>query len=379
MKIVAALDSFKGSVSSWEAGSAVSSGIRSVDPTAETAVFPLADGGEGTVEALASALSGTMITRTVTGPLGLPAEARYALLKNGTAVIEMAAAAGLPLVPKDRRDPMVTTTFGVGELIRDAIFRGCRHFIIGLGGSATNDGGIGMLAALGVRFTDEAGEPIPLCAGGLERLAAVDVSGLMPELRECFFRVASDVTNPLCGKLGCSRIFAPQKGGTADTIPRMDAALARYAALTKTVCPQADSEIPGAGAAGGLGFAFLAFLPSSLSPGVNIVMEETKLEDAIRTADLVITGEGRLDAQTAMGKAPAGVAALAKKYGKPVIALAGCVTEDAESLNEHGIDAFFPILRTVMTPEEAMDPENARRNLEKTAAQAFRLFRLSRF
>ena len=378
MKIVVAMDSFKGSLTSLAAGAAVREAILAVDDRADVSVFPLADGGEGTVEALIFAMHGQKITVTVTGPLGEPVTAAYGVIpESNTAVIEMAAAAGLPLVEFNRRDPLETTTFGVGELIRDALSRGCRRFLLGLGGSATNDGGIGMLAALGVKFLDDKNEPIPLCARGLERLATVDISGLLPEAAASTFRVASDVTNPLCGHLGCSRVFGPQKGANEASIARMDAALAHYAALTRSVCPEADPELPGAGAAGGSGFACRTFLHASLCPGVAIVMEENGMEAAVREADLVITGEGKLDGQTAMGKAPAGVAALAKKYGKPVIALAGCLGDGAEALNEAGIDAFFPILRSVTTPDAAMDPENARKNLFLTAGQAFRLFRLS--
>jgi glycerate kinase len=300
-------------------------------------------------------------------------EAEYCILANQTAVMEMAAAAGLPLVPEDQRNPMETTTYGVGELIKDAISHGCRHFIMGIGGSATNDGGAGMLSALGYRFLDAAGNDIPLGAKGLENLKTITVDSVIPELRECSFRVACDVNNPLCGESGCSAVYGPQKGATPTQIQQMNGWLASFASLTKSVIPDADMHYPGAGAAGGLGFAFLAYTNASLEPGIQIILEETKLEDVICNADLVVTGEGRLDAQTVMGKAPVGVAKLAKKYDKKVIAFSGCVAPGAEACNDHGIDAYFPVLRNITTLEDALNPENAYQNLTDTAYQVFRL------
>ncbi len=374
MKVVIAIDSFKGSLSSLAAGNAVREAVLKKDPAAEVYVRPLADGGEGTVEALSAGMGGTIAEAEVSGPLGTPVTAKYCILEDKkTAVIEMAAAAGITLVPADKKDPMESTTYGVGELIRDAIGRGCRHFIVGIGGSATNDGGTGMLSALGYAFLDAAGNPIPLGAKGLEVLASISADHVLPELEECTFRTACDVTNPLCGPRGCSAVFAPQKGGTPETIAKMDAWLADYARIAGTVSDRADMDHPGVGAAGGLGFAFHAFLNATLEAGVRIILEETHLEDFIRDADIVVTGEGRLDAQTVMGKAPIGVAKLAKKYGKKVIAFSGCITEDAGVCNEHGIDAFFPILPGVVTLEEALDTANAYRNLTNTAYQVFRL------
>jgi glycerate kinase len=298
-------------------------------------------------------------------------------LKDGrTAVIEMAAAAGITLVPLEKRDPMITTTYGVGELIKDAVDRGCRSFIVGIGGSATNDGGVGMLSALGFDFLDEKGLPVGPGAAGLERLASIRTDRVMPQLAECTFRVACDVTNPLCGGTGCSAVYGPQKGGTPESIAKMDSWLSKYAELARTVTDKADKDYPGVGAAGGLGFAFLSFLNASLESGIHIILDETKLEDYIKDADIVVTGEGRLDSQTVMGKAPVGVAGIAKKYGKSVIAFSGCVTEDAQVCNEHGIDAFFPILRGVTTLEEALCTENAYNNLAATAYQVFRLISL---
>lgn len=379
MNAVVAIDSLKGSLTSMEAGKAVSRGIRQVYPDAVVSVRPLADGGEGTVEALVSGMNGELCTVTVTGPLGDPVECSYGIIgSTGTAVIEMSGAAGLPLVPEKDRNPLLTTTYGVGEVIRDAIARGCRRFIVGIGGSATNDGGAGMLQALGYGFLDSDGAPIPKGARGLERLASITADNALPELAQCRFCVACDVTNPLCGEQGASAIYGPQKGATPEMIRQMDGWLGRYAELAAKTFPRADATLPGTGAAGGLGFAFLTFTDAVLESGISIVLEETHLADYIRDADLVITGEGRLDGQTAMGKAPVGVAALAKEFGKPVLAFAGCVTEDAGACNEKGIDAFFPILRTVTTLDQAMEPETARNNMAAAAEQALRLWRACR-
>ena len=374
MRILIAIDSFKGSLTSLEAGNAVKEAALLADAFTQVSVRPLADGGEGTVEALAAGLGGSLVEVSVMGPLETPVAARYCILPDGkTAVMEMAAAAGLTLVPPEKRNPLHTTTFGVGEMIKDAIQRGCRHFLVGIGGSATNDGGTGMLRALGIAFLDENGAPIALGAQGLERLHTISAAAMLPELRECTFRIACDVTNGLCGENGCSAVFAPQKGGTPQMIEKMDKWLENYAALVEKVLPGADKDQPGAGAAGGLGFAFLSFLNAKLESGIRIILEETGLEAAIRDADIVVTGEGRLDSQTVMGKAPIGVAKLAKKYGKKVIAFAGCVTEDAAICNEHGIDGYFSIVPGAVTLEEAMNPENAYRNLKNTACQVFRL------
>lgn len=279
------------------------------------------------------------------------------------------------LVPVEKRNPLHTTTYGVGEAIKDAIQKGCRHFIIGIGGSATNDGGIGMLQALGYGMLDAEGNPIPFGAKGLERLSSISEEGVIPELSECTFRVACDVTNPLCGERGCSKVFGPQKGATSDMIPKMDMWLTRFAELTSEKYEKADADFPGAGAAGGLGFAFLSYTNATLEPGIQIVLEETGLEEKIKEADFVVTGEGRLDSQTIYGKVPAGVAKIAKKYGKPVIAFCGAATKEAAICNEHGIDAYFPILQRVQTLQEAMDAECARANLRDSAQQVFRLIR----
>lgn len=377
MNVVVAIDSLKGSLTSLEAGHAIRSGILQADPTASVQVRPLADGGEGTVDALTSGLGGTVHTVSVTGPLGETVPARYGILDDGTtAVIETAAAAGITLVPEAQRNPLYTTTFGVGEMIRDAIEKDCRHFIVGIGGSSTNDGGAGMLQALGFGLLTGEGQPVPFGARGLAALSAITVHGALSALRDCSFRIACDVANPLYGPQGASAVYGPQKGADGPMAARMDGWLRSFSRLAQKTFPQADAEYPGTGAAGGLGFAFLTFTNAVLEPGVQIVLEETRLEEYIRAADIVVTGEGRLDGQTVMGKAPFGVAQLAKKHRKPVIAFAGCVTEDAGICNRHGIDAFFPILRGAATLQEAMDPGNAKRNMADTAEQVFRLLPL---
>lgn len=377
MKVVVAIDSLKGSLSSLEAGHAVSEGIHRVFPEAEVIVRPLSDGGEGTVEALTSGMSGSIQKTTVTGPLGRPVEAVYGILpESNTAIMEMSAAAGITLVNERERNPLNTTTYGVGEMIRDAIDKGCRHFIMGIGGSATNDGGIGMLQALGYGILDKEGRQVSFGAKGLKEINKITDDSVIPELKDCSFRVACDVTNTLCGEQGCSAVFGPQKGATSAMIEQMDKWLAHYAALTGEKYPRANRNQAGTGAAGGLGFAFLSYTNAVLESGIRIILEETKLEEYIKTADIVVTGEGRLDAQTVMGKAPIGVAEIAKKYGKKVIAFCGCVTEEAVECNNHGIDAYFPILRNVVSLEEAMDSGNAGKNMAETVEQVFRLINI---
>ena len=378
LKIVIAIDSLKESLASTEAGEAAKAGIIRVYPKAEVFVRPLADGGEGTATALTLGLNGSFEKVIVTNPMGKKIEAMYGILPDNTAVIEMATAAGLTLISKEERNPFYATTYGVGELIRHAILKGCRRFIVGIGGSATNDGGAGMLAALGVKFIQSDGNEISLGAIGLKELSEIRTDDMLEELAKCEFRVACDVTNPLCGDNGASRIYSPQKGADPKSIPLMDGWLKHYATLAKKIFPKADLNYPGVGAAGGLGFAFQGFLNGALESGVKIVLEETKLEDYIKDADLVITGEGRLDAQTAMGKAPIGVAKIAKKYDKPVIAFAGAVTRDARELNVKGIDAFFPIARGVSTLEDALNKNNARQNMTDAVEQAMRLINIYR-
>ena len=374
MKVVVAIDSLKGSLSSLEAGEAIKNGVQNVMPDAVVDVRPLADGGEGTVEALALGMGGELKTVEVTGPLGEKVNCLYGILEESkTAIVEMSGAAGITLVPDELKNPLHTTTYGVGEVIKDAIANGCRHFIVGIGGSATNDGGIGMLQALGYGMLDKDGNQVAFGAKGIKEIVTITDDQVLPELKECSFRIACDVTNPLCGERGCSAVYGPQKGATPEMVKEMDAWLADYAKLVAAKYEKADAEYPGTGAAGGMGFAFLAYTNAVLESGIKIILEETKLEEYVKDADIVITGEGRLDGQTAFGKAPIGVAKIAKKYGKTVLAFAGSVTKDAVICNEHGIDAFFPILRRIQSLQEAMTPEIARDNMVTTVEQVFRL------
>ena len=373
MKIVIAIDSLKGSLSSMEAGHAIEQGIRNVLPETKVLVKPLADGGEGTTEALVEGLGGDMVQVQVHGPLETPVNAAYGVIReSNTAIMEMAAAAGIILVGKDKR-PLDATTYGVGEMIRDAITRGCREFIIGIGGSATNDGGIGMLKALGVRFLDE--NDVDAGEGGqaLAKVSRIDISGLNPLLRDAHIQVACDVNNPLCGEIGSTYVYGPQKGVTENQKKQLDEDMAHFAQITSQALGTDYCNTPGAGAAGGLGFAFLSYLGATLTPGIELILNAVGLKQELSDADVVVTGEGRLDFQTAMGKAPVGVAKLAKKHHAKVIAFAGSVTKEAAACNKEGIDAFFPILRNVCTLAEAMDPATAKNNMTATAEQVFRL------
>ena len=424
-KILVAVDSFKGSMTSLGAGNAIEKGIKSILPDAEIRVRPVADGGEGTTEAIIygknNVSRGSCI---VTGPLGKKITAEYTIYDAAdgrTAVMEMAAAAGLPLVPEDQRDPMHTTTYGVGEMIRDAILKGCERFIVGIGGSATNDGGIGMLQALGFSCLDANGHEVPYGAEGLGVLERIVIPGKMlvrknsselavadpvdtpivgtaaisgadavdescvdddddfaSRLSRCTFSIACDVTNPLVGELGCSRVFAPQKGADAETVEIMDGYMKNYAdVVEKSAEGKLDRYTKGAGAAGGLGYAFLMFLGGKLMPGIDIVLSEIGLEADVEWADTVITGEGRIDAQTMMGKTPAGVARLAKEHGKYVIAIGGCLGDGAENCVKEGLFNECYAVNNVLgiddsDPEQvrtAMKLENAAANLTTCAAK----------
>lgn len=376
MKVVIAVDSFKGSMSSMEAGFAAKAGIEKVCG-ADIAVKPLADGGEGTTEALVEGLGGKYVYAEVTGPLGEKTKARYGILGDKkTAVMEMAEAAGIILLNQKDLDPMSATTIGVGEMILDAVRRKCRNFIIGIGGSATSEGGIGMLQALGYEFTDAHGLPVGPGLRDIDKIVSVSSEHVPEILNECHFSIACDVHNPLCGENGAVYVFGAQKG-IKDYEKRIcDEKLKYFADITEKYTGKNFRDTEGAGAAGGLGFAFLSYLPNvELKPGIDIVLEAVGMEREIKNADIVITGEGRLDFQTAMGKAPAGIARLAKKYGAVVVAFAGGVTKDAGKCNEAGIDAFFPIVRAVTTLEEAMDKETAKENMSLSVEQAFRLLK----
>ncbi len=355
MRLLIACDSFKGSATSKQVGEALKDGILRAMPHAEVLVIPVADGGEGTVQALVDATDGKFVTVDVTNPIGERVKASFGILGDGeTAVIEMAAASGLTLIPPERRNPWITTTYGTGELIKAALEHGCRRIIIGIGGSATNDAGAGMAQALGIGLLDEDGNQIGFGGGELSRLCRIDMSGLDTRAMEAEFIVACDVDNPLTGEKGAAYVYAPQKGATPDMVPKLDANLRHFAKVVREQLGVDVEHVPGAGAAGGLGAGLMAFLGAKLRSGTEIVFELVRLEERMRDADLVITGEGQIDSQTAFGKTPVGVAKLAKRYGKPVIAVAGAIGDGAEVVHAHGIDAVFSIVNRPMTLEEAM-------------------------
>ena len=356
MRIVIAPQSLKGSLSAAEAGLAIAKGARAVYPEADITIVPVADGGEGTVQALVDATGGRIVEQTVTGPLGEPVNAFFGLLGDGrTAAIEMAACAGLPLVPPALRDPRITTTYGVGELIMAALDQGCRHFIIGIGGSATNDGGAGMAQALGTSLMTHEGKAIGRGGAALTTLAHISTATMDARLSSCSFDVACDVNNPLCGPMGASAVYGPQKGATPEMVGQLDDALAHYAEVIERDLGVSVRDVPGAGAAGGLGAGLMAFLRATLRPGAQIVLEAVKLEEQLRSADLVITAEGQLDAQTAYGKSVGAVAALAKRYRLPVLALAGSLGEDYRTIYTLGIDAIAVLPSGPMTLSYAME------------------------
>lgn len=375
MKILVAVDSFKGSLGSREAGEIIKAAILEELTGAEVIVKPLADGGEGTVEALTEGLGGDFIDLDVKGPLGGKVRATYGVVED-MAIMEMAQASGLTLVDKRERNPLKTTSYGLGDMIVDALDRGYRNFIIGIGGSATNDLGLGMLTRLGFKFLDQAGERVGICGRDLENIADIDDREVDGRLKECKFQVACDVDNPLFGPRGAARIYGPQKGASLDEIDRLDTWAEKFSSLVEKKYGLAYEKMPGAGAAGGLGYAFKTFLEGELTSGIDIVTEFLGLEEAIRNCDLAITGEGELDYQTMMGKAPSGVAKLAKKYGLPVIALAGSLGRDVEKINDQGVDAYFSITPRPMSLEEAMDRELASFNLRTSVRQIMRLYSL---
>lgn len=372
MNILISIDSFKGSMTSMQAGKAAEKGILRAVPDADISICPLADGGEGTTDALIEGMGGEKIELEVTAPLGDKVCCYYGLLKeNKTAVMEMASAAGITLV--NEKNPMMATTYGVGEMILDAAKRGCEKVIIGIGGSATNDGGIGMLQAFGYQFLDKNGKDVGRGAAALGKVEKIIDDKVNPLISKIKFQVACDVDNPLCGENGATYIFGAQKGVVDELKPVIDKGMKNFADKTKQKLGVSCEKLPGAGAAGGLGFAFLAYLNAELTPGVQLIIQAAGIEEKIKSADIVVTGEGRLDSQTVMGKAPIGVAKLAKKYGKKVIAFAGSVSDDAGLCNENGIDAFFPIVRGVTTLENAMQMENAVKNMEFAVEQVFRV------
>ncbi|EPE7165007.1 glycerate kinase [Cronobacter sakazakii] len=375
-KIVIAPDSFKESLSAMDVAKAIEAGFREIYPQAHYVCVPMADGGEGTVEAMVAATGGQIITTPVTAPLGNKVDGFFGLLGDGeTAVVEMAAASGLHLVPTAQRDPRITTSYGTGELILAALERGVKAIIIGIGGSATNDGGAGMMQALGARFLD--GEGCELAPGGaaLARLERLDLSALDPRLAQVSVTAACDVDNPLCGEKGASAVFGPQKGATPAMVTVLDAALRRFGEQLEAATGKAIISAPGAGAAGGMGAALLGMLNAELRPGIEIVIESLGLAQAVRDADLVITGEGRLDSQSIHGKTPVGVARVAKQFQRPVVAIAGSLTPDYQIVHEHGIDAAFSVIDRIVTLQEALD--DAERNLRVTARNVAALWHLA--
>lgn len=374
MKIVIAIDSFKGSLSSLEAGESAKKGILAVFPDADIKIYSVADGGEGTVESIGMLDESIHRKVKVCDPLRRLITAEYCILGN-TAVIEISAAAGLTLLNENERNPLVTTTYGVGEIILDAVNYGCRRFIIGLGGSATNDCGIGMLKALGYKITDSNGVDVPDGAYGVQHAVLIDDSCVSSAIGECEFCIACDVTNPLCGDNGASKVFSPQKGASIEAAETMDEWMHSFAQVVTNKYPHADPKMPGVGAAGGTGFAFSIFKNTRFVKGYRLIAELTGLWNELSDCDIFVTGEGRLDKQSVMGKVPCGLANEAKRNGALTVAFAGCVGNGAEECNREGIDAFFPILRTPVALEQAMDNELAAPNLTATVEQAFRLIR----
>ncbi|KEY56863.1 glycerate kinase [Serratia sp. DD3] len=366
MKIVIAPDSFKESLSAMDVANAIEQGFREIYPQAEYIKLPMADGGEGTVESMVAATGGKRVELSVTGPLGQPVEAFYGWLGDGkTAVIEMAAASGLHLVTNEQRNPCLTTTFGTGELILAALDQGARNIILGIGGSATNDGGAGMMQALGARLLDNQGNELARGGAALSQIAKIDLSHLDSRLAGVDLRVACDVDNPLCGPKGASAVFGPQKGATPDRVAQLDAALKVWGEHIEQTTGRQVIDLPGAGAAGGMGSALSGLLMGRLEPGISIVTDALNLAAAVQGADLVITGEGRIDSQTVRGKTPMGVAKVAQRFAVPTIALAGGMTKDYAVVHEHGLDAVFSVVNRIVTLPEAMG--EADENLRVTA------------
>lgn len=376
MKIIIAPDSYKESLTAMEVATAIENGFRQVIPNAEYIKLPMADGGEGTVQSLVDASNGTIIEHSVTGPLGEQVNGFFGLMGDGkTAIIEMAAASGLHLVSPELRNPMLTTSFGTGELILAALDKGVEHIIVGIGGSATNDGGIGMAQALGVRFLDENNKQISYSGGALDRLHRIDISNIDPRLVSVKLEVACDVDNPLCGEKGASQVFGPQKGATPEMVTQLDNNLAHYAEIIKRDLGKDVKDMAGAGAAGGMGAALLGLFNAQLRPGIEIVMDAVNLADALKDADLVITGEGRIDSQTIHGKTPIGVARTAKRFNKPVIGIAGSLSYDCNVVHEHGIDAVFSVVPRSVSLAEAL--AEAAINVELTARNVAAIYNLN--
>ncbi|WP_126425824.1 glycerate kinase [Brevibacillus marinus] len=372
MKIVIAPDSFKGSLSAPQLCAHIRKGVLRACPSASVLEIPLADGGEGTMENIVHATNGTITDVVVRGPLGEPTKAAYGVLGDGqTVVIEMAQASGLPLLKEHEKNPLLATSYGTGELIRHALDAGYRRFIIGLGGSATNDGGAGMLRALGLRFLDSAGRPLAEGGAALAELACIDDAAWDQRISEASFLIASDVTNPLCGPSGASAVFGPQKGATPEMVARLDRALARFAEVVERQTGKAIRDVPGSGAAGGMGAALLAFMGAEMRPGIDLLLETVQFEQRIRDADLIITGEGRLDSQTLAGKVIAGVCRRAGQFAIPTVALCGGMELSAEQCDQLGLVAGFSLVPGPCTLEQAK--EHAGVWSEERAEQLMRL------
>ena len=376
-KIVIASDSFKGSISAAEVAACGERAVHRLFPDCKVVQLPVADGGEGTVETLTAALGGQSVATVVHDPLGRLITAQYGLItKEKTAIIEMATASGLPLLQPEERNPWLTSTYGTGELIRDALERGCRKFLIAIGGSATNDGGMGLLQALGFRFLNAEGQELPGCGGSLSQIEQIDTSRALTTLTECQFTVACDVTNPFYGREGAAYVFASQKGADAEMVEALDQGLRHFAQLIQTTQGIAIDQLPGAGAAGGLGGGLVAFLQARLRPGIEMVLDALQFDTQIAGADLIFTGEGKLDAQTCMGKTPFGVLRHAQQQGIPVVALGGAV-EASEALNRCGFLAVLPILPYPTSLAKAMDSTFTQQNIERTVTQVLRLLHTS--
>ncbi|SHN84905.1 glycerate kinase [Desulfitobacterium chlororespirans] len=371
MHVLIAVDSFKGSLSSQKAGEAITLGIQRVFPEATTEIISMADGGEGTVEAIVQAGKGEVLKTRVTSPLGEEAEAVIGRLPDGTIVLEMASASGLPMVPRDKRNPLLTTTRGTGDLIRAALDLQSREILIGIGGSATNDGGAGMAQALGARLLDQEGQELSPGGGFLDQLARIDCSELDPRLKETKITVMCDVDNPLCGPRGASAVYGPQKGATPDMVEILDGNLAHFARKIREDLGVDLKDVPGAGAAGGLGMGLLAFTGAQLKTGVEAVLDTVNFDSKLQKVDIVITGEGRIDGQSVYGKVPMGVARRAIQYGKPTLAIVGSIGAGSEALYEHGISSILTIVNGPMTLEESME-----RAFDLTADAAERGFRI---
>ncbi|WP_297281290.1 glycerate kinase [uncultured Anaerococcus sp.] len=378
MKVLVMLDSFKGSLSSIESGMIVKNVLEKRKTNYEVEVLPIADGGEGTVESFVGLSDIEEVKVKVNNPLFESHIARYAYSKkDNLAIMEMSEASGLTLI-KDRLSPMNASTYGVGEMILDALDKGASNFIIGIGGSATNDGGIGMLSALGYQFLDKDDKEINPGIGGVYDLIRIDDSNIDPRLKDAKFNIACDVDNPLNGTNGSAHVYGPQKGATPEQVEIIDELLLKYHNISKQYIESADNTIKGVGAAGGLGYGFKTYLDANLTPGIDLILDFINAEEHIKDADLVITGEGKIDFQTSMGKAPVGVARLAKKYDKPVVAFAGIVDNDAIAVNDEGIDAFFPIIDKLTSVDEAMSIEKSKENLERSVSQVFNLIEMWR-